>query len=59
LSDAFAGTVQRARGGLTYGMTALLTTARRPIPLHDAIAKVSGAPFLRIAAAEARRNGSS
>jgi hypothetical protein len=46
LCDAFAGTVQRALDGLTSGMTALLTTARRPIPVHVAIAKVSDAPFL-------------
>jgi hypothetical protein len=46
----FAGTIQRALDGLTYGMTALLTTARQPIPLHDAIVKAGGTSFLLIAA---------
>jgi hypothetical protein len=35
----FAGTIQRGLDRLTYGMTALLSPARQPIPLHDAIAK--------------------
>jgi fermentation-respiration switch protein FrsA (DUF1100 family) len=50
LPGGFGGSIQRGLDRLTYGMTALLTAARQPIPLHDAIAKASGTPFLLIAA---------
>jgi pimeloyl-ACP methyl ester carboxylesterase len=50
LPGGFAGTIQRGLDRLTYGMTALLTPARQPIPLHDAIAKSGGTSFLLIAA---------
>jgi hypothetical protein len=50
LPGGFAGTIQRGLERLTYGMTALLTPARQPIPLHDAIAKAGGTSFLLIAA---------
>jgi uncharacterized protein len=52
LPGGFAGTIQRGLDRLTYGMTALLTPARQPIPLHDAIAKASGTSFLLIAAGQ-------
>ena len=42
LPGGFAGTIQRGLDRLTYGMTAVLTPARQPIPLHDAIAKGRG-----------------
>ena len=46
-----AGSIQRRLDRLTYGMTALLSSAaQQPISMREAIAKASGSPFLLIAA---------